>query len=157
MEARRQLEELPGIDAAMVEPVLLLLAGVAGSSRDSQRIAQLDPEPLQRIIVAALTALLGALAADRPVVLAVDDLHWADHPSLELLEHLLDRLAGASIAFLLAARPDPDHRSWGVRETAMRRLPHRSREVLLAPLRDGVDSRSVAPTSSTENRTSLPY
>ncbi|WP_345378621.1 BTAD domain-containing putative transcriptional regulator [Pseudonocardia yuanmonensis] len=137
--ARRQLEELPGVDAATVLPVLMLLAGVTGAGAESERIARLDPEPLRRSIAAALTALLGGLATARPVVVALDDLHWADPPSLELLEHLLDVLAGGPIAFLLAARPDPDHRSWTVRDTARRRQPHRCHEVELARLRNGDD------------------
>ncbi|MCV7344345.1 transcriptional regulator [Mycolicibacterium rhodesiae] len=39
-----------------------------------------------------VTALIGEAAAARPVVLVVDDLHWADLPSLELFAHLASRL-----------------------------------------------------------------
>lgn len=108
--AQRQLEGLAGVDAATVLPVLFFLAGVSRREAGGAQIAELDPELLQRNIAAALTALLVAVAAERPVVVAVDDLHWADQPSLELLEHLLEVPAAAPVALLLAARPDPDHR-----------------------------------------------
>ena len=45
--------------------------------------------------------------ADRvPLLLAVDDAHWADAPSLRWLAYLAVRLAGAQIALLVALRPD---------------------------------------------------
>ncbi len=39
-----------------------------------------------------VTALIGECAAEQPVVLVIDDLHWADLPSLELFGHLASRL-----------------------------------------------------------------
>ncbi|HEX7825251.1 MAG TPA: BTAD domain-containing putative transcriptional regulator, partial [Mycobacterium sp.] len=39
-----------------------------------------------------VTALMGETAGARPVVLIIDDLHWADLPSLELFAHLASRL-----------------------------------------------------------------
>ncbi|MGU3503059.1 BTAD domain-containing putative transcriptional regulator [Mycobacterium sp. C31M] len=39
-----------------------------------------------------VTAMIGVSAASRPIVLVIDDLHWADLPSLELFAHLASRL-----------------------------------------------------------------
>src|SRR5262245_30492317 len=39
----------------------------------------------------AVRALLEALASEKPLVLALDDLHWADEATSELLAHLLRR------------------------------------------------------------------
>ncbi|MEO8969230.1 MAG: AAA family ATPase [Solirubrobacteraceae bacterium] len=54
----------------------------------------------------AVGDLLGALAARRRLVLILDDLHWADAASLELLDHVLRRRSGAPVLFLLAHRAD---------------------------------------------------
>jgi hypothetical protein len=50
-------------------------------------------------------ALLRALAATRPLVLVLDDLHWADEASLELFEHLLRRPPPARLLLAVGYRP----------------------------------------------------
>jgi DNA-binding CsgD family transcriptional regulator len=52
--------------------------------------------------------LAANLAARRPLVIAVDDAHWADAPSLRWLTHLAARIDGLPIALLLAVRSGPD-------------------------------------------------
>jgi DNA-binding NarL/FixJ family response regulator len=55
----------------------------------------------------AVRALLEALAQRQPIVLALDDLHWADDASLELVAHLLRRPPRGRVALALAFRPAP--------------------------------------------------
>ncbi|MBO0731089.1 MAG: AAA family ATPase, partial [Acidimicrobiaceae bacterium] len=77
--------------AALAEPVL----GIGG-------------EPMARDQFAALHGLywLAAnLSARTPVLLAVDDSHWADVASLRWLAYLLNRLEGLPIMAAVAARP----------------------------------------------------
>ena len=46
------------------------------------------------------------LAERRPLLLAVDDAHWADEPSLRFLGYLLRRMEALPILLVVAARPD---------------------------------------------------
>ena len=52
--------------------------------------------------------LCANLAAARPLVLAVDDVHWADAPSLRYLAFLLARLEELPVAIIAGARPEYD-------------------------------------------------
>jgi DNA-binding CsgD family transcriptional regulator len=53
----------------------------------------------------ALRRLLEHLAATRPLVLVLDDFHWADSASIELLGALLRRPPAAAVLMALALRP----------------------------------------------------
>ncbi|MBD5656591.1 MAG: AAA family ATPase [Candidatus Eremiobacteraeota bacterium] len=79
----------------------------------------LVPEALQRDDVDADTGTLeraelfsgvlayfAAIAAKRAVVLAIEDLHWADAASLELLSHIAARIAGMRIMIVATYRDD---------------------------------------------------
>jgi predicted ATPase len=49
---------------------------------------------------------LEALAEERPLVLVVEDLHWADAPMLEFLEHLVDWAGEVPLLVACTARPE---------------------------------------------------
>jgi ATP/maltotriose-dependent transcriptional regulator MalT len=53
----------------------------------------------------AVRSLLEQLASTKPLVLGLDDLHWADSASIELLGALLRRPPAAPVLFALAVRP----------------------------------------------------
>ena len=48
-----------------------------------------DPDTERYLLYAAAVALLDAAGAEHPVVVFLDDLHWADKPSLQLLRHVV--------------------------------------------------------------------
>jgi len=55
----------------------------------------------------AIGALLAKLAGERPLVLALDDLHWADDATLELVSHLVRHRNDAPVLLALGMRPSP--------------------------------------------------
>jgi DNA-binding CsgD family transcriptional regulator len=52
----------------------------------------------------AVLELVGRLAVERPVLLGVEDLHWADRSTLELLSFLVRNLAGERVVIVGTAR-----------------------------------------------------
>jgi DNA-binding CsgD family transcriptional regulator len=56
-------------------------------------------------ILHALFRVTVTLAADSALVIAVDDLHWCDEPSLRFLNYLVRRLGGLGVALILTVRP----------------------------------------------------
>jgi tetratricopeptide (TPR) repeat protein len=53
---------------------------------------RLPPEQEHRYLLNSVRAFLERGSRDRPLLLVLDDLHWADRPTLGLLEHLADRM-----------------------------------------------------------------
>lgn len=51
--------------------------------------------------------LLAALGSGRPVLLVLEDLHWADPESLAVLEYLADHASEVRLACVVTARPGP--------------------------------------------------
>jgi DNA-binding SARP family transcriptional activator/class 3 adenylate cyclase len=64
---------------------------------------------------AAWRSFLEALAARRPLVVVVEDLHWADEALLAFLEHLLDWASPVPLLLVCTARPELYDRApgWG--------------------------------------------
>jgi predicted ATPase len=66
----------------------------------------LSPEALKQRLFEAVRTLLLACAAQHPLVVAIEDLHWVDHATEEWLTFLLDQIAASRILLLLTYRPD---------------------------------------------------
>jgi tetratricopeptide (TPR) repeat protein len=56
-------------------------------------------------VFAGFWQFLVAVCSSRPVLVALDDVHWADESSRELLDFLLERLAGVPLMLVLCYRP----------------------------------------------------
>ena len=67
---------------------------------------ELTPDELRRRQLAAMVAWLLAGARAQPLVLAFEDLHWADPTSLDLLKALAERGATAPLMIVATARPE---------------------------------------------------
>ncbi len=74
----------------------------------SQRISYLDASQLRQQIFRAMRDLLLAEAHRQPVLIILEDLHWADDASLDLLSYLLDNTHEAPIFLLGVTRPFQD-------------------------------------------------
>jgi ABC-type transport system substrate-binding protein/class 3 adenylate cyclase len=133
---RRRLEQLFGADADELYPYLGGLLEVALEREAAARTSQLSPEALQWRTFEVVGQLFARLAHDAPLVLALEDLHWADATSVQLLEQLLSLAEEAPVLLVLSLRPERDHPSWGLREHAGREFPHLLREIDLGPLGD---------------------
>ena len=79
-----------------------------------ERASTLEPEELRRRQLATLTNWLMASARTQPLVLALEDLHWADPTTLDLLRGIAERGALAPLFFLATSRPE-FRPPWGMR------------------------------------------
>jgi DNA-binding CsgD family transcriptional regulator len=110
---RRFLSTMPERDVlwAVAEPseasrpfglIDRLVPGIAASAPDAEPRAVADPQAVGE----ALWAALRMRAAHAPLVVAVDDAHWADEPSCEALLHAACRARGCRLLWLLSVRAE---------------------------------------------------
>ncbi len=109
-EAIRQAAGLDGGERR--DDLRTLVGGLVQGARDADRLADTlaqvsglepvtaSPEELSW----AVRGLLEHLARERPLVLAVEDIHWAEPTLLDLLEHLADWTREAPILLICSAR-----------------------------------------------------
>jgi DNA-binding CsgD family transcriptional regulator/tetratricopeptide (TPR) repeat protein len=103
----RQLFE-PFLASLRTEERAELLTGAAALAAPLFDPVQVAAEPAADSSLATLHGLywLAAnLAASRPLLLAVDDLHWCDLPSLRWLAYLLPRMEGLGLSVVVGLRP----------------------------------------------------
>jgi DNA-binding CsgD family transcriptional regulator len=81
------------------------LLGLPGARSDGGEAAASDAS---FTVLHGLYWLCANLSGDRPLVLTVDDAHWADAPSLRFLAFLLPRLEELSLALVVATRPEAE-------------------------------------------------
>ncbi|HEX4995106.1 MAG TPA: adenylate/guanylate cyclase domain-containing protein, partial [Methylomirabilota bacterium] len=126
--------ETLGVDAEDRAAMVAALARVFGLEQDDARIRHLEPEQLKRQIFMATYALVERRLAAGPLVLVVEDLHWADAASIELLGVVADRLADRPLLVLLMYRPTLEPDALGTSRT-----PHTAIEVMPLSRSDSED------------------
>lgn len=89
--------------ARMLEGAAGLAAPVFGLEPPAHGLIDTDPVFTS---LHGLYWLLVGLAESRPLLLIVDDLHWADPPSLRWASYVARRLNGLHVAVLMATRPE---------------------------------------------------
>ena len=100
----------------------------------------LSPQRQRQKTLETIVAILQELAERQPVLFILEDLHWTDPSTLELISLLLDQTPTASLLVLLTCRPHFQpawhHRSY-LTEITVNRLSHAQVEQIVAGITDG--------------------
>ncbi len=88
-----------------------LLAPIIDLQLVSTRVAKLGSEELRRRQMEAIVAWILGAARPQPMVLVIEDLHWTDPSTLEVLDRLVERAAEARLLVIATARPEYSN-SW---------------------------------------------
>jgi len=106
-EQLAQLEprlELAGLRPAETIPLIAPLLNLPSS--DKYPPPSLSPEQRRRRLMASLVEWVLGAARAKPLVVATEDLHWADPSTLELIQILVEQGATARLLLLYTARPE---------------------------------------------------
>lgn len=154
VKLRRKIEAvLPG-EVAQTYPYLAAVLGLNLEPEAAAHLKPLSPESLQFRTFEVIMELLRSIARDRPVVVSLEDLHWADATSLALTERLLSVAENGGLMLAVSQRPETDHPCWTLKEKAAREYRHLFRELPLQPLRREAESELLG--SLAEGRTMPP-
>ncbi|WP_437325657.1 serine/threonine-protein kinase [Sorangium sp. So ce381] len=148
----RVARRVPEAERRRIEEFLGELAGVRFPDEDSLplRAARQDPELLGEQMQRALRDFLRAECAAQPVVLVLEDVHWADRASVAAIDTALRELSDQPLVVLATARPEikqayPD--LWGERgrqELCLRQLsPRACAQLTREALGDAADGALV--------------
>jgi class 3 adenylate cyclase/predicted ATPase len=96
-------------DEALTLPCLLELLSVKQSGLEE---LSLSPETMKDRIIEALNRIVIKGSQIRPLILAIEDLHWVDKSSEEAYKALLDTISGARAFIIFTYRPEYVH-TWG--------------------------------------------
>lgn len=133
---KRRIQELtPERARSDILPYLEQLMGLPLTDRAlAERIRHLDAAQLRQQTFLALRDVLLAAARVHPLVLILEDLHWVDKPSLDLLMFLLNTVEDAPIVWLCIARPGEGHATVQIQRLALATLNGQFQSVALEPL-----------------------
>jgi DNA-binding winged helix-turn-helix (wHTH) protein/predicted ATPase len=104
-------------DLPQAVPLLAFLLSIPAGERHS--LPPMSPEERRRETIETILALLLAMADRQPLLLVVEDLHWLDPSSLELLGLLIEHAAAVPLLLLLTFRPEL-RPPWGQRSELTR-------------------------------------
>ena len=131
---RERVQALCGDSADQVYPYLGRLLALPLEGEIEEKLRGLDGESQQFITFRAAETLLERAAAEHPLVVVCEDLHWADVTSLALLRRLLALTDRAPLLTICVLRPERAHACWQIVETAAREYAHNHTALTLEPL-----------------------
>jgi class 3 adenylate cyclase/tetratricopeptide (TPR) repeat protein len=121
-----QVDETPDMDL-----YLAFVAGLTLPESAAVVLDQLEPPALHKRARAAVTGYFEAEFSNRPLMIILEDLHWADSMSLALIDDLMGLADRTATGLVLSMRPYRDEPTWEIREVAQREYHHRYHEILL--------------------------
>jgi DNA-binding NtrC family response regulator/tetratricopeptide (TPR) repeat protein len=100
-QVRAGLDEL-GLPATEMSPFLLHFLGLEGTG---DTVTALGPDVVNQRTIESIRGVLLAMSRRQPLVVGIEDLHWIDRASDELLASLADLVAGAPVLLVTTYRP----------------------------------------------------
>jgi hypothetical protein len=121
-------------DTNEIFPFVATLMGMKLSGRHLDRVNGIEGEALEKLIFKNMRDLLIKSTELTPLVVVIEDLHWADTSSIELLESLLRLAETRRILFINVFRPNHPETGDRIIKTIKETLPVYYVEIHLQPL-----------------------
>lgn len=99
-----------------------------------ENLGMLDAQQIQNQVFLTIRRVLLAVSKRQPLILVVEDLHWADASSVDFLVRLLPVMQDAPIIFSFLTRPETQSEGWKVVTMLRDKLGPDLHEINLKPL-----------------------
>jgi tetratricopeptide (TPR) repeat protein len=132
-------------------PLLGHLLSVRFGNDWDERLKNAGPEQIKHQTFMAIRDFFLALSRRQPLLLVLEDLHWADSLSLDLISLLTETLTIAPILLLCVYRPERDHKCWHLATIASRKCADRYTEIPLRELSSSQSRHLIESLLSIEN------
>lgn len=109
-------------------------------------IRQLSGDAWRERVLEALVQLIHTGSAGQPLLLVLEDAHWADSSTLQLMQRLLQAAGDRRLLLLITARPEFAPGPWQQAGAQWLALPHLSAELsrsMVAGLAEGLDQAGL--------------
>src|SRR5262249_47337091 len=135
-KAQRLAAQLAGHGFTLAEVMPLFLPLFSLPLGEPYAALDVSPQRQKALTLGAIASLLVAMAEKRPVLLLVEDLHWSDPTTLELLAQLVREAPSAPMCLLLTARPEfsPAFSTIGMLQLPLHRMERSQIEAMLTEL-----------------------
>ncbi|MCG6537169.1 MAG: hypothetical protein L7F78_21275, partial [Syntrophales bacterium LBB04] len=131
-------------DYGEVLPFIAILMGIRLSGKHAQRAHGIEGEALKRLILKSVRDVLIKVAELNPLVIVMEDLHWADTSTIEFIESLFRLTETHKILFINLFRPG--YKETGDRLTEFLKGLHANRyvEMVLQPLTEEMSETLIS-------------
>ena len=140
----RRLSSLAADEADELLPYIATLLTLDVRPDLADRVRYLDNDAMGMQVYRSVRRWFELVVQERPVCLVLEDWHWADRSSAELLDHLIELTLVTPLLIWCACRPDPDTSAAHFRTTAARACGERYVEVAVEPLSPAEGDELVA-------------
>jgi len=101
----KKIEEICQEQASEIFPFVATLMGMKLSGEQAKKIEAIESDTLAQLIINNLRELLTRMSELKPLVIIIEDLHWSDTSSIEILELLFKLVQQNRVMFINVFRP----------------------------------------------------
>ncbi len=102
------LQGLERYSSPDLRPHLRAILGLRLEAGEQSALSQLEPEQIKKLTVLAMREWVLNLSMERPLILVLEDFHWADDLSHDMLNALLPLTREAALLLCIITRPQPE-------------------------------------------------
>jgi class 3 adenylate cyclase/tetratricopeptide (TPR) repeat protein len=139
---KKSIRSVSSEDLDEILPFVAILMGIKLKGRYAERIKGIKGDALEKLILKSIRDLLIKASEIIPLVIVIEDLHWSDISTIELMESLFRLVETQRIIIINVFRPKYTETSVRVIQTIKERFPNYYVKIELYPL-DGQSSETL--------------